>query len=69
MEIQEYLAWKEMPQTKEFFKHLVKAKEETKELWANGAFKSEVDTQFALGGIYAINQILDLDYEDIKGAE
>ena len=51
----------------EFFQHLKKAKEETKELWANQSFKSEGDNQFALGGVYAINQILELEYEDIFG--
>ena len=53
--------------TVEFFQHLKRAKEETKELWANQSFKADADNQFALGGVYAINQILELEYEDIFG--
>jgi hypothetical protein len=37
------------------------------ELWANRTFATEGENQFALGGVYSINQILDLDYEDIVG--
>jgi hypothetical protein len=59
--------WKTHPVTVEFFQHLKRAKEETKELWANQSFKDEGDNQFALGGVYAINQILELEYEDIVG--
>jgi hypothetical protein len=36
--------------------------------WANRQYTTEADNQFALGGIYAVNQILELDYEDIQGA-
>jgi hypothetical protein len=54
--------------TEEFLAHLKKGKEEAKEIWASGGFKSELDSQFALGGIFAINQILDIQYEDIVGA-
>ena len=64
---QAWMEWVSHPVTNKFFKHLEKAREETKELWASGSFKNELDNQFALGGIYSINQILDLEYEDIVG--
>ena len=64
----EFKEWKTLPATEAFFKHLVKAKLETQESWANRQFTTEADNQFALGGVYAINQILELDYEDITGA-
>jgi hypothetical protein len=64
---QEYKEWKVHHVTTEFFNHLKKAKLETQESWANRQFTTEADNQFALGGVYAINQILELDYEDIKG--
>jgi hypothetical protein len=63
----EYQDWKLHPITVEFFAHLKKAKQETMEGWANRQFTSDADNQFALGGIYAINQIIDLDYADIAG--
>ena len=65
---QEFEEWKANYVTEEFFNHLKKAKVETQESWANRQFTTEADNQFALGGVYAINQILDLDYEDITGA-
>jgi hypothetical protein len=37
------------------------------ESWANRQFTTDGDNQFALGGIYAINQIVELDYADISG--
>ena len=64
---QEFKEWKLHHVTEEFFNHLKKAKVETQESWANRQFTTEADNQFALGGVYAVNQILDLDYEDIKG--
>ena len=63
----EYQDWRLHPVTVEFFSHLKKAKQETMESWANRQFTTEGDNQFALGGIYAINQIIDLDYADIAG--
>ena len=63
----EFKEWKANPTTEEFFNHLKKAKQETMELWANRTFATEGENQFALGGVYSINQILDLDYEDIMG--
>ena len=67
MHQQEWEAWKAQEATQEFFKHIKKAKVEAQEAWANRQFTTESDNQFALGGVYAINQILDLDYEDIAG--
>jgi hypothetical protein len=64
----EWQEWIQHPVTSEFFAHLKKAKQETMEGWANRQYTTEGDNQFALGGIYAVNQILELDYEDIKGA-
>lgn len=68
MTAQEYQEWKTQHVTNKFFEHLAKAKVETMESWANRQFTTEADNQFALGGVYAINQILDLDYEDLQGA-
>jgi hypothetical protein len=63
----EFQEWKVHPVTEEFLNHLKKAKQETMELWANRTFTTEGENQFALGGVYSINQILELDYEDIMG--
>jgi len=63
----EFMEWKVHHVTVEFFEHLKKAKVETQDSWANRQFTTEADNQFALGGVYAINQIMELDYEDIKG--
>ena len=63
----EYQDWKLHPITVEFFAHLKKAKQETMESWANRQFTTDGDNQFALGGIYAIIQIFDLDYAVIAG--
>ena len=67
MTAQEWQEWKVHPVTEDFLKHLKKAKQETMELWASRTFATEGENQFALGGVYSINQILDLDYEDIMG--
>lgn len=64
---QEFKEWKVHPVTEEFFNHLKKAVIESQEAWANRTFVTEGENQFALGGVYSINQILDLDYEDIMG--
>jgi len=56
------------PVTQEFRSHLKRAKLEAQEAWSNQQFKSEADNQFALGGVFAINQILELEYDDIQGA-
>jgi hypothetical protein len=63
----EFQEWKLHPVSEEFFAHIKKAKLEAQEAWANRQFTTEADNQFALGGVYAINQILELDYEDIMG--
>ena len=63
----EYQDWKLHPVTVEFFSHLKKAKQETMESWANRQFTTDGDNQFALGGIYAINQSIYLDYADSAG--
>jgi hypothetical protein len=67
MTLQEWQEWSQHSVTIEFFKHLKKAKMEAMESWANRQFTTDGDNQFALGGVYAINQIVELDYEDIKG--
>jgi hypothetical protein len=64
---QEFKEWKTYHVTEEVFAHIRKAKSEAQEAWANRQFTTEADNQFALGGVYAINQILELDYEDIAG--
>ena len=53
--------------TQEFLAHIRKARAEAQEAWANRQFTTDSDNQFALGGVYAINQILELDYADIAG--
>jgi hypothetical protein len=63
----EFKEWKAHHVTTEFFNHLKKSIVESQEAWANRQFQTESENQFALGGVYAVNQILDLDYEDIKG--
>jgi hypothetical protein len=63
----QFQEWKSNEATIEFFKHIKKAKLEAQEAWANRQFTTEADNQFALGGVYAINQILELDYADISG--
>ena len=40
---------------------------EAQEAWANRQFTTDADNQFALGGVYAINQILELEYADLGG--
>jgi hypothetical protein len=65
---QEWQEWMNHPVTQEFRSHLKRAKLEAQECWANRQFQTEGDNQFALGGVYAINQILELEYEDIQGA-
>ena len=64
---QEFKEWKTYHVTEEFLAHIKKAKTEAQEAWSNRQFTTEADNQFALGGVYAINQILELDYEDITG--
>jgi len=64
---QEFKEWKSYHVTEEFFTFLKKAKVETQEAWANRQFTTDGENQFALGGVYSINQILDLTYEDITG--
>jgi len=64
---QEWQEWLHHHVTEEFFNFLKKAKAETQEAWANRQFVTEGENQFALGGVYSINQILDLTYEDITG--
>jgi hypothetical protein len=64
----EWKEWITNPVTQEFRTHLKKAKVEAQEAWSNQQFKTEADNQFALGGVFAINQILDLEYDDIQGA-
>jgi hypothetical protein len=44
------------------------AKQEAQDAWANRQFTNDSENQFALGGVFAINQILELDYADIQGA-
>ena len=65
---QEFKEWKVHHVTVDFFNHLKKSIVESQEAWSNRQFQTESENQFALGGVYAVNQILDLDYEDITGA-
>ena len=64
----EFQEWKSNHVTEEFFNFLKRAKVETQEAWANRQFTTDGENQFALGGVYSINQILDLTHEDITGA-
>ena len=53
------------PVTQKFLAHIKNARIEAQEAWANRQFTTDADNQFALGGVYAINQILELDHEDL----
>jgi hypothetical protein len=63
----EFNEWKANYVTEEFFDFLKRAKLEAQESWANRQFTTDGENQFALGGVYCINQILDLSYDDIQG--
>ena len=62
---QEFLEWKQHPVTEAILAHIRKARMEAQEAWANRQFTTDADNQFALGGVYAINQILELEYADL----
>ncbi|CAB5079635.1 hypothetical protein UFOVP146_53 [uncultured Caudovirales phage] len=64
---QQFLEWKTQEATEKFFDFLKKAKLEAQEAWANRQFTTEGENQFALGGVFAINQILDLTHDEITG--
>ena len=51
--------------TEAILAHIKKARTEAQDAWANRQFTTEADNQFALGGVYAINQILELEYADL----
>ena len=53
------------PVTQKFLAHIKQGRLEAQEAWANRQFSTDADNQFALGGVYAINQILELDHEDL----
>ena len=61
----EFLEWKQHPVTEAILAHIRKARIEAQEAWANRQFTTDADNQFALGGVYAINQILELEYADL----
>ena len=63
----EWKEWLSHPITEKFRTHLKLAKLEAQEAWSNRQFTNESENQFALGGVFAINQILELDYSDVLG--
>ena len=67
MDEQDYRDWMNHPVTEAFLKLLEKRKQEIYRSWANEGYTSEYENAKALGMIYVVNSILDLDYESLVG--
>lgn len=66
----EYLEWKNHPTTVEVFKALTQARDDLKEYLANGGTlnkQSPVSTEFVVGRIQGLNEILLIEYEESIG--
>ena len=58
---QEWLEWKQLDVTQEFFKNLKKAREKIKEDVINGLYAND---EFAKGKATCIQELLELDYNE-----
>lgn len=63
---QEFREWKTQPVTENFFKLLKKSRQETMEQWAGKTFLTVEQNAYALGGINAIEQILEMDAQSLN---
>ena len=59
MSMKERQNWQVLPETIKFLEECRQTREESKEAWARGAYLTEQQLTYALGGINVLDQVID----------
>ncbi len=59
MSMKDRQEWQQQAETMAFLNEMVQAREDSKEAWAKGAYITEQQLTYALGGINVLDQVID----------